>query len=176
MNKAVFLDRDGVINQVNLIDGKPFPPKNLSELKLLPNVNDALEILKNAGFFLIVITNQPDVSRGKVNVAEVENINKFLKKTLPIDDIFTCYHDDNDNCKCRKPQPGNLIHAGKIYGINLEQSFMIGDRWRDIEAGKNAGCKTFFIDCNYNEKQPDFYSFKVSSLFEASRLIVEMKR
>ena len=174
MNKAIFLDRDGVINQVNLVDGKPYPPKDISELILLPKVNEALQLLKDAGYVLIVITNQPDVVRGKTKIEVVEAINQFLKDSLPIDDFFTCYHDDIEDCSCRKPKPGNILKAADQYNINIPRSFMIGDRWRDIEAGISAGCKTFFIDYSYQEKQPKLYDYKVKSLDEAAKIILEI--
>ena len=174
MNKAIFLDRDGVINQVNLVDGKPYPPKDLSELIVLPKVSEALQLLKDVGYLLIVITNQPDVVRGKTKIETVEAINQFLKGSLPIDDIFTCYHDDIEDCNCRKPRPGNILQAADQYNINISGSFMIGDRWRDIEAGESAGCKTFFIDYSYQEKQPESYNYKVKSLYEAAKIILEI--
>jgi D-glycero-D-manno-heptose 1,7-bisphosphate phosphatase len=174
MNKAIFLDRDGVINQVNLVGGKPHPPKDLSELIILPKVVEALHLLKNLGYLLIVITNQPDVVRGNTKLETVEEINQFLKDLLPIDDIFTCYHDDIEDCNCRKPKPGKILQAANQYNINIPDSFMIGDRWRDVEAGQNAGCKTFFIDYSYQEKQPKFYSYKVKSLYEAAKIISEI--
>jgi D-glycero-D-manno-heptose 1,7-bisphosphate phosphatase len=172
MNKAVFLDRDGVINQANLVDGKPHPPQDLSELILLPRVAEALRLLKNDGYLLIVITNQPDVVRGKAKIETVELINQFLKDSLPISDIFTCYHDDIEGCNCRKPKPGNILRAANQYNINIPNSFMVGDRWRDVEAGISAGCKTFFIDYSYQEKQPDSYDYKVKSLYEAAKIIL----
>lgn len=174
MNKAIFLDRDGVINQVNIVDGKPYPPKDMSELILLPKVNEALQLLKDAGYLLIVITNQPDVVRGKTKIERVESINQFLKDSLPIDDIFTCYHDDIEDCNCRKPKPGNILKAADQYNINVSSSYMIGDRWRDVEAGVSAGCKTFFIDYCYQEKQPESYGYKVKSLYEATKIILEI--
>lgn len=174
MNKAIFLDRDGVINQVNFVDGKPYPPKDMSELILLPRVNEALQLLKDAGYLLIVITNQPDVVRGKAKIETVEAINQFLKDSLPIDDIFTCYHDDIEDCNCRKPKPGNILKAANQYNINIPSSFMIGDRWRDIEAGESAGCKTFFINYRYQEKQPKSYDYKVKTLYEAAKIILEI--
>jgi D-glycero-D-manno-heptose 1,7-bisphosphate phosphatase len=174
MNKAIFLDRDGVINAVKLIDGKPYPPKDLSELNILPKVDEALFTLKGLGYLLIVITNQPDVSRGKAQIKTIENINNFLKTLFPLDDFYTCYHDDIQNCDCRKPRPGNILRAVTKYDIDINSSFMIGDRWRDIQAGLSAGCKTFFIDYNYNEKRPENYDFKVESLHEASIIISEL--
>jgi D-glycero-D-manno-heptose 1,7-bisphosphate phosphatase len=174
MNKAIFLDRDGVINQVNRVDDKPHPPKDINELILLPKVAEALLLLKDAGYLIIVITNQPDVARGKTKIETVEAINKFLKDSFPIDDIFTCYHDDIQECDCRKPKPGNILKARDKYNINISISFMVGDRWRDIDAGRNAGCKTIFINYDYNEKKPLNPSYIASSLYNAAEIILNL--
>lgn len=175
MQRAVFLDRDGVINRALVRDGKPYPPANLAEMEILPDVADALEALHDAGFMLIVVTNQPDVARGTTSKAIVEEINTYLMSCLPIDEFRTCYHDSSDACDCRKPLPGSLIAAANMHAINLGESYMIGDRWRDIEAGQTAGCKTIFIDYNYNEKQPASIDFRVKSLLEASHIIIMKK-
>ena len=173
MVKAVFLDRDGVINKAQIINGKPYPPKSLSQLKIISGVRNALIALHNAGYLLIVITNQPDVSRGITSKETVDEMNDYLSKNLPLDDFLTCYHDDCDNCDCRKPKPGNILLAAKKYNIDLHQSYMIGDRWRDIEAGKSAKCMTMFIDYKYNEKKPIDFDFKADSLHSASQLILK---
>jgi D-glycero-D-manno-heptose 1,7-bisphosphate phosphatase len=173
MHKAVFLDRDGVINKASIINGKPYPPKNLDELQIIEGVDCAIKKLRNQGFFCIVITNQPDVARGKTTKKNVEEINQFLINHLEINEIISCYHDDNECCECRKPKPGSILKASLKYNINLNQSFMIGDRWRDIEAGEKAGCRTFFIDYQYNEKKPHNPTFTVSSLSEAATLILK---
>ena len=176
MHKAVFLDRDGVINAIKLIEGKPFPPNKLEELIILPQVIDSLNKLHSIKYKLIVITNQPDVARGKIPKESVELINKHLMDLLPLNSIYTCFHDDNDHCNCRKPKPGALISEAKKNNIDLSKSFMIGDRWKDIEAGKKAGCKTFFIDNGYLEKQPNDYDFRVSSLYDASLIIENINK
>lgn len=172
MKRAVFLDRDGVINRAFVRDGKPYPPANLSELEVLPRVEDALVRLHQAGYLLIVVTNQPDVARGTTTQETVEEINRFLASVLPLDEFRTCYHDSADRCGCRKPQPGALLSAARMYGIDLEKSFMVGDRWRDVEAGQRAGCRTFFIDYGYAEKQPEDVDFRVASLLEAAQIIL----
>lgn len=172
MKRAVFLDRDGVINRAFVRDGKSYPPASLDEVEILPQVKSALNNLKNAGYLLIVVTNQPDVATGKTSKLVVDQINRYLTNSLPIDDFRTCYHDDKDGCQCRKPLPGLLFDASIKYQINLNHSFMIGDRWRDIEAGAAAGCKTFFINYGYQEKQPDYPDFIVSSLAEAAEIII----
>jgi D-glycero-D-manno-heptose 1,7-bisphosphate phosphatase len=173
MNKAVFLDRDGVINKALVKDGKPFSPHNFNDLKILPGVKKSLRALRDSNWLIIVITNQPDVARGKITKEEVEKINNFLKNNLSVDEIYTCYHDNNDFCDCRKPQAGALTAAAKNNGIDLNKSFMIGDRWSDIEAGDRAGCKTFFIDYSYKEKRPSNFTFKVKSLAEAVDIILK---
>jgi D-glycero-D-manno-heptose 1,7-bisphosphate phosphatase len=153
MARAVFLDRDGVINRTLVRDGKPYPPRNVGELEILPGVAEALKQLHNVGFKLIVVTNQPDVARGTQTRAMVEEINTALRSRLPIDEFRVCYHDDADQCACRKPRAGALLQSAQEFGIDLKASFMIGDRWRDIEAGRRAGCKTIFIDYHYAEKE-----------------------
>jgi D-glycero-D-manno-heptose 1,7-bisphosphate phosphatase len=172
MLKAVFLDRDGVINKASVVDGKPYPPRNLDELELIPGVDQAILQLRDRGYFCIVVTNQPDVARGKTSKETVESINQFLIQHLAIHEIISCYHDDHENCGCRKPKPGSLLKAALKYNIDLNKSFMVGDRWRDIEAGQNAGCKTFFIDYQYNEKQPQNPTYKVKSLTDAVNIIL----
>jgi D-glycero-D-manno-heptose 1,7-bisphosphate phosphatase len=136
-------------------------------------VDRALTALKQAGFLLIVVTNQPDVARGTTQKKVVEAINSSLASKLPIDEFFTCFHDNVDDCECRKPKPGALLAAAEKHGIDLAASFMVGDRWRDIEAGYRAGCQTLFIDYGYDEKQPDQFDFKVSSLLEAATEILK---
>ena len=172
MLKAVFLDRDGVINKASVVDGKPYPPRNLDELELIPGVDQAILQLRDRGYVCIVVTNQPDVARGKTSKETVESINQFLIQHLAIHEIISCYHDDHENCGCRKPKPGSLLKAALKYNIDLNKSFMVGDRWRDIEAGQNAGCKTFFIDYQYNEKQPQNPTYKVTSLIDAVNIIL----
>jgi D-glycero-D-manno-heptose 1,7-bisphosphate phosphatase len=174
--RAVFLDRDGVINRAIVREGKPYPPANLEELEILPGVKEACEKLHAAGFLLIVVTNQPDVARGSTTKEAVEEINQSLRSRLPLDDFYTCFHDTKDSCTCRKPLPGSLLAAAEKYNLDLSNSYMVGDRWRDVEAGQAAGCKTIFIDYTYDEAQPESVSFKVSSLLEASHIILgEMK-
>ncbi|MBE9572088.1 MAG: HAD family hydrolase, partial [Proteobacteria bacterium] len=151
LKKAVFLDRDGVINRSVVRDAKPYPPSSIDEVEILPEVPDALKKLRDAGFLLICVTNQPDVARGTQSRKSVESIHKFLLSSLCLDEILVCYHDDNDRCRCRKPLPGMLMDAARRFSIDLGKSFMVGDRWRDIEAGLNAGCRTILIEYGYKE-------------------------
>ena len=172
MRRAVFLDRDGVINRAIVRDGKPYPPASLEELEILPGVHEALQKLHDANYLLVVVTNQPDVARGAAKRGDVELMNAFLSSQLPIDDFKTCYHDSGDKCNCRKPLPGALLEAAQKHNIDLSKSFMVGDRWRDIEAGASAGCKTFFINYRYAEQKPDMPDFIVASLLEAKKIIL----
>jgi D-glycero-D-manno-heptose 1,7-bisphosphate phosphatase len=173
LRRAIFLDRDGVINRAIVRNGTPYPPSSLDEVEILPGVKQALQELHDAGYLLVVITNQPDVARGTLKKEDVEAINKFLASRLPIDAFKTCYHDTNDGCNCRKPLPGSIFEAAYEHNINLATSFMIGDRWRDIDAGVSAGCKTFFINYCYEEKAPEAPDFIISSLTEAKKIILE---
>jgi D-glycero-D-manno-heptose 1,7-bisphosphate phosphatase len=135
-------------------DGRPFPPATLADLEILPGVQDACGRLKRAGVPLFCVTNQPDVARGLSSRAAVEEINRYLHQELDIDDFAVCWHDDADQCACRKPLPGLLVSLAQQYGINLATSVMVGDRWRDIEAGQQAECATVFIDYCYQERRP----------------------
>jgi D-glycero-D-manno-heptose 1,7-bisphosphate phosphatase len=172
MRSAVFLDRDGVINRALIRDGTPHPPASLQDLEILPHVPEVLSALKAQGYSLVVVTNQPDVARGTSSRELIDSIHERLKSELDLDAIFTCFHDDADACDCRKPKPGLLYRAAHDLGIDLSSSFMVGDRWRDVEAGTRAGCKTFFIDCSYHERPPSSCDFRVGSLIEASRIIL----
>lgn len=170
--RAVFLDRDGVLNRAVVRAGKPYPPQGVAGVEILPGVPEALRRLKSADFVLIVVSNQPDVARGTTSRSTVDAIHTYLAATLPIDRFITCYHDDGDGCNCRKPRPGMLIDGAQEFDVDLENSFMVGDRWRDIEAGRSAGCQTIFVDYGYAEQQPKYYDVKVSTLAEASGIIL----
>ena len=174
MKKSVFLDRDGVINKAYIKDGLPQSPNSLNELKILPGVRESIIKLKKLNFICLMVTNQPDVSRKKIDKNSVIQMNNFLKNEIALDDIFVCYHDDSDNCNCRKPKPGLLLQAGKKWDVDLKKSFMIGDRWRDIQAGEKVGCKTIFLDYKYNEKKPKKPDFVSDSLLNASHIIEKL--
>lgn len=174
MRKAIFLDRDGVLNSAIVKNGKPYPPASLSELVIPSDVPEALSSLKSAGFMLIGATNQPDVARGKTPRTLVEAINAEIMKLCPLDEIRVCYHDDADNCLCRKPFPGLILEAANDYSIDLQQSYMIGDRWKDIEAGQRAGCKTIWLNQNYAEKSPAIPpDFIATNLYDAAKFIIK---
>ena len=172
MSRAVFLDRDGVLNRVVLRDGRPSPPSSVDELEMLPGVAGALASLRRAGFRLIVVTNQPDVRTGRQRREIVEAMHERLRQALPIDEIRVCYHTDEDGCGCRKPKPGLLLDAARTWGLDLSRCVLVGDRWRDIEAGKAAGCQTILVKASYAERQAEEPDAVVSSLAEASALIL----
>jgi D-glycero-D-manno-heptose 1,7-bisphosphate phosphatase len=152
--RAVFLDRDGVLNHAIVRDGKPYPPASLAELEIVDTAAADLTRLKDRGFLLLVATNQPDVSRGTATLETIHTFHEAMRQTLPVDEFLVCPHDDRDACGCRKPLPGLLLEAQARYGIDPSRSFMVGDRWRDIDAGRAAGCRTVLLDLNYRERGP----------------------
>jgi D-glycero-D-manno-heptose 1,7-bisphosphate phosphatase len=177
--RAVFLDRDGVINRPVVREGKPYTPSSLAEFEILPGVPEACGALKELGFLLVVATNQPDVGRGTLAREAVETIHGWLLQQLPIDRIMTCFHGGSaygDPCDCRKPQAGMLFQAAEALKINLAKSFMIGDRWRDVDCGFNAGCQTIFIDWGYEEKLKRDPDFRARDLLGAAQLIEQLEQ
>ena len=161
-----------MINRAVVRDGKPHPPRSIAELEILPGVAEAIQSLKARGFLLVVVSNQPDVARGTQLRETVESMNRHLGSALGIEHFRVCYHDDGDNCHCRKPKPGLVTDAAKLLGIDLSGSVLVGDRWRDISAGKAAGCGTIWIDRGYRERRPEDFDFRAESLLEASRWIL----
>ena len=170
---AIFLDRDGVINRAVVREGKPYPPASMDEFVFLDGVGEACGLLKQAGFLLVVVTNQPDVARGTQSIQAVEEMHAVMCKALPIDRVEVCYDaDDSTGSNRRKPKPGMLLDAAHALSVDLSRSVMIGDRWRDIDCGHAAGCRTVFIDYGYKEQlraQPDI---RAASLLDAARIIV----
>lgn len=172
--RAVFLDRDGVINRSIVRNGRPYAPLHLKEFEILPGVSQAVEGLRNAGLTIIVVTNQPDVGAGRQTRNVVEAMHDKMCAEIAVDAVKVCYHIEADGCDCRKPLPGMLLSAAKELDISLGESFMVGDRWRDIDAGHAAGCRTYFIDQGYDEslrQTPDHF---VADLPEAARHILSM--
>lgn len=172
MRRAVFLDRDGVINRAMVRDGKPYPPATAEEFEFLPGVERAILALRQAGFLIVVVTNQPDVATGKQRREVVEAMHERLRDAGLCDEIKACYHTDADGCTCRKPKAGMLVEAADQWQIDLGRSFMVGDRWRDVAAGKAVGCYTFFIDYKYRGRRADNPDAVVDSLEEAAKLIL----
>lgn len=171
--RAVFLDRDGVLNHAVVKDGKPYPPASAAETRIMEGAAESLARLKQVGFLLLVATNQPDVGRGTQSLEAVEAIHEALRRALPLDEFYVCLHDNGAGCTCRKPAPGMLLEAQARHGIDLAESFMVGDRWRDIEAGQAAGCRTVWIDYGYGERGPsEPPDARVASLREAVEWIL----
>jgi D-glycero-D-manno-heptose 1,7-bisphosphate phosphatase len=174
MRRAVFLYRDGVINRALEHEHKPYPPTSLAEFEILPDVPAACAKLKAAGFLLVVATNQPDVGRGTLAKEAVEKIHAYMTAQLPIDRVEVCFHSGNraPDCDCRKPKPGMLLRAAHELGIDLAQSWMVGDRWRDVDCGHAAGCKTIFIDRGYAEELKQKPDFSAGNLAAAAHIIL----
>lgn len=169
-NKAVFFDRDGVINKAIVRDGKAFSPRTLEEFILSDGIREAVAKLKERGYKTIVITNQPELARGLISREILERMTERIKETIPLDDMFICPHDDEHQCSCRKPKPGMLLQAAKKWKLDLASSFFIGDTWKDTEAGKAAHCKTILLDTVYNQEV--WCDFRVKSLAEAVSIIM----
>jgi D-glycero-D-manno-heptose 1,7-bisphosphate phosphatase len=170
--RAVFLDRDGVLNANLIRNNRPYAPRRLEEFEVLPGVEEAVRQIKAAGFLTIVATNQPDVADGITPRATVDAMHAELHRRMPLDDIKICFHNNAAHCSCRKPLPGLLLEAAANHGIDLATSYMVGDRWRDIKAGQAAGCHSVFIDYGFTQEeaiQPDAI---VKSLPEAVAYIL----
>ncbi len=171
--RAVFLDRDGVINANIVRDNRPFAPTTIEGFCFLPGVETAIRNLKNAGFLIVVVTNQPDVANGITPRETVEAMHAEVRSHLAVDDIEVCFHTDSDSCACRKPKPGMLLRAASRLGIDTTQSWMVGDRWRDVDAGRAAGCATIFIDYGFVQERPVRADKIVSTLAEATEYILQ---
>lgn len=172
--RAVFLDRDGVLNEAVVRGGRPFPPAALGDVAILPGVPESCASLKQAGALLFCVTNQPDVARRTARRDAVEAINHHLGETLGLDAVAACFHDDADNCVCRKPGPGMILELAARFRVDPALSVMVGDRWRDVEAGRRAGCRTVFIDRGYDERQPGGADLRCASLRDATPWIIDL--
>jgi D-glycero-D-manno-heptose 1,7-bisphosphate phosphatase len=171
-SRAIFLDRDGVLNCPIIREGKSYPPAQLKDLEIYDGLSEQLQRLKDRGCVLIVVTNQPDVARGTTPKETVEGINKAIARAIPaIDKFIVCFHDNEDHCECRKPKPGMLLTAAEEFNVDLHRSYMIGDRSSDVEAGIAAGSRTIFIDRAYKESPPTRYDHRVFSTHEALTII-----
>jgi D-glycero-D-manno-heptose 1,7-bisphosphate phosphatase len=179
---AVFLDRDGTLNVQVIRDGKPYPPRNVDEFRLFPGVPEACAQLAAAGYVLVVATNQPDVGRGTQSQAVVEAMHAKLQQLVPaIARVEVSYHPGREHAPHlpadprRKPEPGMLLDAARDLGLDLARSWMIGDRWRDIDCGKRAGVRTVFIDFGYAEELRAAPDFTVHSFTEAAAVILRSR-
>jgi D-glycero-D-manno-heptose 1,7-bisphosphate phosphatase len=181
LRPAVFLDRDGTLNAPVVRDGKPYPPATLAEFELLPGVAEACRELHAAGYMLVVATNQPDVGRGTQPQAVVEAMHLRLRELIPeIARIEVCYAPGQGKKSPadyrRKPAPGMLTDAAAALGLDLPRSWMIGDRWRDIDCGRRAGVRTVFIDLGYVEKLDQQPDYTVSNFPAAAAIVLAQGR
>jgi transaldolase len=166
---AVFLDRDGVINKmIRDTEDAAGPPRTRQDLEILPGVVEACGILRRLGYALVLVTNQPDVARGRLDRSEVEELDREIAGLLHLEAVYECFHDDLDACACRKPLPGLLTDAARACGLDLSASLMVGDRWRDIEAGRSAGCRTVWVDSGLNETLRSEPDHRAGSLLAAA--------
>jgi D-glycero-D-manno-heptose 1,7-bisphosphate phosphatase len=168
--RAVFLDRDGVLN-ATVGDGSQ-SPRSVADFHLLPDAPAACARLREAGFRLVVVTNQPEITRGLLDPEALEGMHDRLRAGLDVDEVRVCTHDDADDCACRKPRPGLVLDAARDLGIDLGASFVVGDRWRDVEAGRMAGCTTILLDRDWSEAERSRPDHRVESLDEALEIIL----
>ncbi len=172
LRRAAFLDRDGVLTVPEFRDGRSFAPLRLADFRLYDDAAEATRQIKSAGFWLVVVTNQPDVGHGRIGLGVVEEMHRRLAAALPVDAIEACYHRQDEGCDCRKPKSGMLRRAAARLGIDCPKSFMIGDRASDIEAGRGVGCRTIFIDRGYADEHPQGADFIVTSLAAAAAIVL----
>jgi len=149
-HRAVFLDRDGVLNEVVVENGIPLSPRRAEELRVVAGSLEAIARLQQRGLRVFVASNQPDVARGHLAPEEAARITAVLREALPLDDVAVCPHDDADGCACRKPEPGLLVAVARRWGVDLSRSYMVGDTWKDVAAGRRAGCHTILLRRDYN--------------------------
>jgi D-glycero-D-manno-heptose 1,7-bisphosphate phosphatase len=177
MARAVFLDRDGVLNVPEIRDGLPYPPCTVADFRLYPDAAAGCALLRDAGFLLVLVTNQPDVGRGTQSMDVIEHMHAMLRETIALDHIEVCPAADDHapDAARRKPAPGMVLDAARALGIDLARSYLIGDRWRDIDCGHAAGCTTLFLDRGYREKLRQAPHHRAASLLDAARLILRLE-
>lgn len=169
---AIFLDRDGIINEPIVKNKLPYSPNSLLDFVFCSDIFKFVTAMNQYGFKIFVVTNQPEVARGTVRKDVIESMHEMIRAELGIKEIEVCYHDNDDYCLCRKPKPGMIFSLAKTHKINLAQSFMIGDRWKDVAAGKAAGCKTIFFDRQYSEPKPSNPDYTITKMSEAGSIII----
>lgn len=176
LRRAVFLDRDGVLNRSRVVDGKAYAPRHPRQFHLMPGAAAAVAALKRAGFVVVVVTNQPDVGHGKISAVDIDEMHARLMARASVDAVMVCTHRQDQGCACRKPRPGMLLGAIRRYRIDPKLSFMVGDRSSDVAAGRAAGARTIFIDRRYAEGLTERPDARVRSLAEAARWILRGAR
>ena len=176
MRPAAFLDRDGVLNRLVVAEERARSPRTLKEFELLPDVARAVETLHRADLLVVVVTNQPDVARGLLSAAELERMHEWLRRVVAVDAIYVCPHDDRDECLCRKPRPGLLLAASQEWGIPLAGSYLVGDSWKDMEAGRRAGCRTILLGAARSPEKTLGIDLVARDLARATELITRVQR
>jgi D-glycero-D-manno-heptose 1,7-bisphosphate phosphatase len=176
LKSAVFLDRDGVLTEAAVVEGMPQSPSSASEMRILPDAPPACKALAAAGLTLICVTNQPEIARRNLDPAELEAMNEILQRELGLDDVVVCPHDDVDRCVCRKPRPGMIIDAARRHVLDLGASFTVGDRWRDVDAGRAAGTLTILVDRGYDEPLREMPDVQVGGIREAAEWIIDQRQ
>src|SRR5260221_11069889 len=172
MRRAVFLDRDGVVNRNIMRDGKPCAPRTLRDFRLLPAARQAVAALRDAGFLIFIVTNHADIGNGFIAADIVRQMHERLGRVLAPDAIEMCPDRQDEGCACRKPQPGMLTNAAERLGIDLASSIMIGDRWSDMVAGRSVGCYTILVQRTRVGKEHIDADAVVPSLRAAARRIL----
>ncbi len=178
MKGAVFFDRDGVLNEVRLIDGSGIAPWHMDQFKILPDARKAVQTIVDAGYLAIVVTNQPEITTGELLPEELERIHAALKQQVPVHAIYCCPHHKSDGCLCHKPKPGLLEQAQREWKIDFSKSFLIGDRWRDIGAGNAVGCSSILLERAYSGDCTGAYApaHRVGTLMEAVAWVLHRRR
>jgi D-glycero-D-manno-heptose 1,7-bisphosphate phosphatase len=174
--RAVFLDRDGVLNRSEVRDGKPYAPRDPRDFRLLPGAAQAVHALKDAGFLVIVVTNQPDLGHGLITPDALAEMHGRIAARMKVDAIMVCPHRQDEGCSCRKPKPGMMLRAARRWNIDLARSYMVGDRWNDVVAGQAAGTYTIHVDRRYTESQTFTPDATVRSLAQAVRWILAHRK
>ena len=174
INKAIFWDRDGVLNQALIRDGKPFSPRSRDQFVLIDGVGDVLEMTAGLGFLNIVVTNQPDIGTGHVTWELINDFHQNIMTSLPVERVYVCSHVDEDRCACRKPGNGLLLQAANDYELSLPDCWLVGDRWKDIDAGRSVGCRTIYVDRGYQETRAEGYDFLCRDTSDVVRIFEEV--
>ncbi len=174
MKRAVFLDRDGVLNAPHVRDGRARAPLSLETFRVYPWAAEAVLRLREAGFVALVVTNQPEISTGDLTAVALEAMHDRLRRDVGVDGVYVCPHVDAHGCDCRKPRPGMLLRAAEEWDVDPRRSYLVGDRWRDIGAGQAAGCVTILVDGGEpGDSRPDHTA---ATLREAASLIMDLSR